>query len=91
MHKLLPDDLKFYVVPNIDKTLSRVAGCATAAVVAKYHEKLTVINLIISKWVNKNLHNQLITLYKTQKDGLIIYNLDHVVDNQYNRIDTPKF
>lgn len=60
VHSILPDDLKFYVVANLNKTFSRVLGIATAAGVAKYHEELTVINLIISKWVNRNLHNQLI-------------------------------
>ena len=76
MHDILPDDLKYFVVANLNKTFARVLGNATGAVVGKYHEELTVINLIISKWVNRNLHNQLISLYKTQKDGLVIYNLD---------------
>ncbi len=65
VHDLLPEEYKYFVVTNLNKTFSRVLGCATAAVVAKYHEELTVINLIISKWVNRNLHNQLISLYKT--------------------------
>ena len=60
VNSILPDNLKFYVVVSLNKTFSRVLGIATAAAVAKYHEELTAINLIISKWVNRNLHSQLI-------------------------------
>ena len=56
--------------------MNRVSGTALAAVLAKYHEERQVIELIITRYANRNLHNQLISLYKTQKDGSIIYSID---------------
>lgn len=65
VHDLLPEHLKFFVVVSLNKTMNRVSGTALAAILAKYHEERQVIELIITRWANRNLHNQLISLYKT--------------------------
>ena len=47
VNNLLPVNLKFFVVASLSKTMNRIAGTVIAGVLAKYHEELTVIQLII--------------------------------------------
>ncbi len=57
VHDLLPDHLKYFINVSLSKTINRVIGITVAAIISKYYEELTAINLIISKRANKNLHN----------------------------------
>ncbi len=60
VHDILPDHLKYFINTNFSKTINRVIGITGTAIISKYYEELSVINQIISKWANKNLHNQMI-------------------------------
>lgn len=73
------------------QTVVRAVLFYLIAVVAKYHEEMQVIHLIISKWTNRNLNTQLVSLYKSLKDGLIIYNNERANDeDEFNDIDNLK-
>lgn len=61
----LPPHLKFFIAPSMSKTLSRSINTILIAILYKYYEEVKVIHLIIGKYSYRNLHNQLISLYKT--------------------------
>jgi hypothetical protein len=87
----LPPEFSSFVVPMLRQTVVRAFILYLCAVVAKYHEELQVIYLIISKWTNRNLNTQLVSLYKNLKDGLIIYNNERANDeDEFNNIENIK-
>lgn len=73
LSKLLPEHYSYLLDESMSKTISKVTICALCGIVAKYNEELSTIYLIIAKWSRQNLNSSLTDFFRTQRDGLIIY------------------
>ncbi len=75
MQSQLLDVDKYFVTHT---TISVVGVAVTVAIIclaSKYYEQIRVIDLIVSNWAIKIRENQINKLFRVQKDGMIITEL----------------